>query len=404
MAPTPLRSALLLSALTAVSACASSSPRRPVPEFRNGLGPDLRVFSDSACLSPTAVRSGGLGALGVLVKGVAGIAVKSFGRFLEEAGSPEIETASSVHPSLFFETSVTERNPAPELNPDLRCLYIIRDGFQLSGLDAKAPPDLTQTWRRLGVTSTPSLYAMVRLDPAEDGSGHFKGSLLDFTVQRFARPGAEAGRDLVIILEFAIPSGGRQYRVTANGEIISDPIGPFARGSLLLPGSHAGEYLREPDLTGMETGWMTAPAPRPGDGQRAVNVYVDVVEMKKGNPFLADIGRFIQSEAIGRAVQSETDKLVNPEEEEARRAAETVQARKAQLSLVQKLEVSSLNARETLEDAGSRPSERLTAAQRLETDMQAIELRRLEEGWRGDYPESALAAAKDLASRLRQTP
>jgi hypothetical protein len=66
--------------------------------------------------------------------------------------------------------------------------------------------------------------------------------------------------------------------------------------------------------------------------------------------------------------------------------------------------VSSLNARETLQDAGSRPSERLTAAQRLETDMQAIELRRLEEGWRGDYPESALAAAKDLASRLRQTP
>lgn len=404
MAPRSLPSALLLSALATLSACASSSPRRPVPEFRNGLGPDLRVFSDSTCLSEGAVRSGALGSLGVLIKGVAGIAVKSFGRFLEEAGSPEIETASSVHPSLFFETSVTERNPAPELNPDLRCLYIVRDGFQLSGVDAKAPPQIAAAWRRLGVTSTPSMYAMIRFDPAEDGSGHFKGSLLDFTVQRFARPGAEEGRDLVIILEFVVPSGGRQYRVTPQGDIIADPIGPFARGSLLLPGSHAGEYLGAPDLKGMETGWMTAPTPRPGDGQRAVNVYVDVVEMKKGNPFLADIGRFLQSDAMGRAVSEDVESALNPEETEARQAAETVAARVAQLKLVQALELSTLEARETLADASSRTSERVGAAQALERDIQAIEMRRLQAGWRGDYPAAALTAASDLAARLRTTP
>ncbi|HMR67476.1 MAG TPA: hypothetical protein PKE64_25975, partial [Anaerolineae bacterium] len=47
-----------------------------------------------------------------------------------------------------------------------------------------------------------------------------------------------------------------------------------------------------------------------------VNIYVDVVELKRGNPFLADFGRFLQSPPIASAAE---DEITNMLDEDGRR-------------------------------------------------------------------------------------
>ena len=117
--------------------------------------------------------------------------------------------------------------------------------------------DLKAIWRRLELTGTPSLFAMVRLDQAsanDTPSNHYKATLLEFTAQRFARPGAEGSRDYILTLEFVIPGGGRKYTFSEEGEFAFAPSGPFATGGFPLRGVAQGEYMREADLKGLETG------------------------------------------------------------------------------------------------------------------------------------------------------
>lgn len=344
-----------------------------------------------------ASTRGRLGLAGELVKGVAGLAVKSFGRFLEEVGSPEIETAYGIHADMFFD----DQSEPPVLNPGLRCLYIVRDGFQTRGFDPQTPDDLRKTWERLGLTGTPSLYARARLDPAEDGTDHFKATFLDFTVQRFARTGAEAGRDYVMFLEFVLPSSGRQYRVNDKGEIAFEPTGPFARGGVALRGAQRGIYLRTAELKGVETGWMTGPPTQEGAGRRPINLYVDVVELKRGNPFIADLGRFLQSAPIAEAAGEEALQVVNQDERERADVAAGVAAEKAERSLVHELEGKILDLKAALADADTSASSLLSRTQDTEDAAADIEFQRRQKGWRSAWPEQMLGDARTLTGQAR---
>lgn len=390
------RQLVVLCTAAALSACASSSIRERPSDDRYGLGPDLRIFADDACLDSAPAVRGGLGLAGELVKGVASLAMKSFGRFLEETGSPEIETATGVYAALMLDNE----NDPPGLNPALRCLYIVRDGFERRGFDTRASESTVADWRRLGLTGTPSLYMKARLDPALDGSNYFRATALDFTVTRFARAGAEGTRDLVVVLEFVIPSGGRQYRVNQQGDIVFDPVGPFARGAFALRGVNNGSFLGAADLRGVETGWMTGPPSLSGVGQLPVNLYVDVVEMKRGNPFLADLGRFLQSPAISNAAADEAYTLIDERGREQAATAESIELEKTERRLVYALEAVSLDLRETLADDAS-PRELLDAAQKAESAIGDVDFQRRSKGWRSTYPEALIGDISALASRAR---
>lgn len=393
------RSGVVLSVF-ALAACAATSVRERPTGFRYGLGPDLRVFADDQCL-PFSPEARSLGFAGEVLTGVAGLAVQSFGRFLQEVGAPDTETASGVASVHFFNTE----NDPPSFNEAMRCIYVVRDGFQSREFDQAAPEDLRAIWTRLGLTGTPSLFALVRIDQAQTHdavSNHYKATLLEFTAQRFSRPGAEGSRDYILTLEFVIPGGGRKYTFGEGGDFEFSPSGPFATGGFPLRGVPQGEYMREADLKGLETGWMAGPSLENLTDGLPVNIYVDVVELKRGNPFLADLGRFLQSPPI---VDAATDEVSDMLDERGRREANAeaaVETARAERTLVNALEEESLEITEVLADEDSTNSEILAAVHSAEGAIADIELRRREKGWRSDWPEASLAAVKTKAAEGRE--
>lgn len=386
--------------VAALAACAATSVRERPTGFRYGLGPDLRVFADDQCL-PFGPEARSLGFVGEVLTGVAGLAVQSFGRFLQEVGAPDIETASGVA-SVHFINTATE---PPSFNDAMRCIYVVRDGFQARAFDRDAPEDLRTIWTRLGLSGTPSLFAMVRLDQAsanDVASNHYKATLLEFVAQRFARPGAESSRDYILTLEFVIPGGGRKYTFGDGGDFEFAPSGPFATGGFPLRGVTEGEYLREADLTGLETGWMEGPSLESVADGLPVNIYVDVVELKRGNPFLADLGRFLQSPPI---VDAATDEVSDMLDEKARREANAeaaVSTARAERLLVNALEEEALEILDVLTEEDASNGEILAAVHSAEGAVADIELRRREKGWQTDWPETLLATVKARAAEGRQ--
>jgi len=386
--------------IVALAACASTSVRERPTGFRYGLGPDLRIFTDDQCL-PTGGEARSLGFAGDVLTGAAGLAVQSFGRFLQEVGAPDTETASGVV-SVHFTNPATE---PPSFNDAMRCLYVVRDGFQSREFDRESPEDLRKIWRRLELTSTPSLFAMVRLDQAsanEVASNHYKARLLEFTAQRFARPGAEGSRDYILTLEFVVPGSGRKYAFSESGDFEFAPSGPFATGGFPLRGVVQGEYLREADLKGLETGWMEGPRAASVGAGLPVNIYVDVVELKRGNPFLADFGRFLQSPPIVNAAKDEVSTMLDEKARGEASAEAAVKAARAERLLVNALENASLEIADVLAKDGSSSSKILAAVHDAEGAVADIESRRREKGWQSDWPEDALASIKARAAEGRQ--
>ena len=386
--------------LAVLSACAATSVRERPTGFRHGLGPDLRIFADDQCL-PVSMEARSLDFLGEVVTGLTGLAVKSFGRFLEEVGAPDIETASGVLSAHFINTA----SEPVSFNDTMRCLYVVRDGFQSDRFDPKAPAELKAIWTRLGLGGTPSLFALVRLDQAEANgapSNHYRASLLEFSAQRFARPGAEGARDYILTLEFVTPGAGRRYTVGDAGEFILPPAGPFATGGFPLRGVSEGQYLREADLKGLETGWMTGPPLETASSGLPVNIYVDVLELKRGNPFLADIGRFLQSPPIVTAAEGEVSAALD---ETARRQAETqayATAARTQRGLAQALEEASLDLAARLADPDASPGQLLSAVHGAENAISDIELYRRANGWQSDGA-GVTAQIEALRARVDET-
>lgn len=388
-----MKTAAVFCAVAALAGCASSSVRRPVPTYRDGLGPDLRIYTDDVCLAGLPVTRSGLGLAGELVKGVASLAMKSFGRFLEEVGSPEIETASGVHPDLYFD----DKADPPVINPKLRCIYIVRDGFEQKGFSSAAPQEMRQTWERLKLTGTPSFYMMMRLDLADDGSDVFRGTVLELGVDRFSRVGAENARDYVVSVEMGMPSTSRSYTVNDKGEIILNAAGPFTHGGVALRGIQHGAYLGAAELKGVETGWMSAPQrPTNTKNRQPINIYVDVVELKRGNAFIADLGRFLQSSAVTDAAGQQALTAVNSGERDKAQAAAAVDAEKAEIALVHALEGKQLALRTEMADKTSTPARLLTAIQGAEDAVSNIDFQKRSKGWRSPYPDALI---KDIAEQ-----
>jgi hypothetical protein len=394
-----LKQAVVGLSIAALAACAATSVRERPTGFRYGLGPDLRIFADDQCL-PAGPEARSLGFAGEVLTGVAGLAVQSFGRFLQEVGAPDTETSSGVVSLHFINTA----NEPPTFNDSMRCIYVVRDGFQSREYDANAPEELKAIWRRLELTGTPSLFAVVRIDQAsanDVASNHYKATLLEFTAQRFARPGAEGSRDYILTLEFVIPGSGRRYSFNETGDFEFAPSGPFATGGFPLRGVAQGEYMREADLKGLETGWMEGPSVENVADGLPINIYVDLVELKRGNPFLADLGRFLQSPPIVDAAEDEVSDALDSKARKEANAEAAVEAARAERQLVNALEEQSLAISEVLSDDDSTQSEILAAIHSAEDAVADIVLRRRQHGWQTDWP-AVLAQLQTLKAKAAE--
>lgn len=387
------------------SGCATSDFGERSGERKEGLGPDLRVFADDACADPDEIAGEkSLDFGGTVVAGLAKSALKSFGTFLKQVGSPEVETATGIRSGLFFAAKTASTGDKPALNPNLRCLYIVRDGFDTAGFDNAAPPALLEKWKELKLTGTPSLYAVMKLEPASDGSAFFRGTITDFTVQRFARSGGEGTRDVAIFVEFISTSNGRIYSIGGDGSLAlaaaADGSGPFAHGNVNFAAVEKGQYLDADRLNGLETGWMPYAQRAEDGGQRAVNIYIDVVEMKRGNPFIADVGRFLSGEDMGAKLETEIGNALNKDKTAGVNAA--IEQEQTELGLVHAVEDAAFDLSELLKDPTAEPASVRTKRRALETATENLNIQRRRAGWISAYPGATLSQAESVLSKAKQ--
>lgn len=257
------------------------------------LASDLRVFFDNSCVAQPKIGIRGFGAvtLGEIAVGAGKYAFNSFGQYLEESGKAQTTESSGVA-SDFFYSKITEEARYLTLNPDIQCLHIVRGGFA-SGpktLDEEAP------YAHLNLTSEPSLYALIKLEAADDKSAHFRGNLMYFAANRFERVGGDGNRGFGIVLGFSLPQFGAEPH--------------FGIGAIDLPNVSRQRVLREKETSGLNTGWMNAPPLLDENAQVAFNLYVQVLETKPGNPLLVGLGRVLQSDRVVHSFDRELNEAV----------------------------------------------------------------------------------------------
>jgi len=275
---------------------------------RDGLGSDTRVFLDNNCIEGAGgVRSlaPGFSTLGEIAVGTGQVLFQSFGRYLEELGQPDIDTSTGVASSFFYGQRETDPGTG-DLNESIKCLHIVRGGFEPGPQRDLDDP----LYAHLNLTSKPSLYALIKLEPAEDRSAFFRGKLEHFVVNRFERPGGELTRDIVIALEFGSPASARVFVPDQFGNPTPNAGGAFAVGAVQLPGVERGRVLSDTATNGLLTAWMNTPPAGEQSGQYAFNLYVDIIEAKQGNPFLQDFGRVLQSEPVVTAVTEDLSEAI----------------------------------------------------------------------------------------------
>lgn len=372
-----------------LAGCASTSVTGGGSGRTDGLGSDLRVFLDDSCLPPEQAGARSLGplgfgatTLGTIAIGAGKIAFQSFGRFLEEAGQPNIDTASGVTSALFYSADPSDEGYG-DLGRDIRCVHVVRNGFE----PGPAVSPAGKPYAHLELLSEPSLYALIRLDPAEDRSAFFRGQLLHVQANRFERAGGELSRDVTISLGFGSPL---------------DPSGSnFAAGLVQLPGLERRRTVDAAGAKGLLTAWMNTP-PRPdGDERLAFNLYVDVVESKRGNPFLADIGRLLQSDPVVASVERDIAEVVIDDRSRRRQEAQYIYAQRTEENRLRRnLEdlLITLEAVETDEFVDN--DTRLSAIRAVEDSIEDVEYQRAAEGWQTPGIDALLARATGLINSV----
>lgn len=382
---------LALMASVSLVACASSSVTGGSAVRTDGLGSDLRIFLDDACL-PEELDTGseamgpfGFGAttLGEIAVGAGEIAFQSFGRFLEEAGQPNINTSTGITSELFYSGNRSDVGFA-DLNRDVRCIHVVRSGFEPGNASfADSLP-----YAHLGLTSEPSLYATIRLEPTDDRSAFFRGELIYLEANRFERAGGEFTRDFAISMDFGSPLDG--------------PGISFASSVLQVPGLELNRKLGPAETSGLVTAWMITP-PRASNEERvAFNLQVNVIESKRGNPFLADIGRLLQSDPVVSSVSRDIAEVVTGDRTR-RRGEATIEyeQRTDERTYRRDLEDAVRALEDVRDDEFSDASDRRAAIRDVEDILDKVERQRSAEGWISQPIAPLIRRAESLIAEVR---
>ena len=317
------------------------------------------------------------------------------------SGSPRTSGTTGVATDMFFADGLAG-SETREMNRKVRCVHVVRDGFASGPALSSAPSEFETVWSDLGLTSEPSLYALIELEPASDRSAHFRGRLTRLLLNRNELAGLEGGtRDMMLFLEFSSPTAGATVTEDELGNKFVQPGGPFAVGMIPLPGVEKGRIQTIRELKGVQTSWMSSPAAGEGDGDFPFNLHIDVVEMKRGNPMMADIGRMLQSEAIVSRVEDEVAYAINPEPRRRQQSDTVFEQRRAQRRLLRELEDASLSLKRLL-DQGAGPGELLQARRIVEDALLEIERQQELEGWEGTKPNADIRGAEALVQQARR--
>ena len=381
----------LISACTALTGCLSRSINTRPTVVSDGMGSDLRIFLDDSCL-PEETRGPGDRTLGFgqeLALQAGMLMFDSVGAWLQQMGAPKIDRSTGVVSGKLFTSP-----DMMEFNRNTGCVHVVREGFDPSGPSfGNAPQEFTTDWTRLGLVSRPSFYAEIRLKPDEERSGYFTGELLKVVANDFERQARYDSRDYLLVLDFERPEPRTYVQFTPDGAVEFHDASGFARGVFKFPALQRGEYISGPAAKGLETGWMPLDFSGIDRDAGIFNLFVDVLELKRGDPLLSDVGSLLRSSAVQSAAEEELRKQIDKEGTRRDEEEERADALIAQRSLERALRRAVLDLRRTLADADTTSDDLIAARDDVEDALFDIDH---QFGWRGSKPDDEIDAANAL--------
>jgi hypothetical protein len=381
----------LIGACTALTGCLTRSINTRPPVVSDGMGSDLRIMLDDTCLPPDTRGPGdrtlGFGQELALQAGM--LAFDSVGAWLQQMGAPKIDRSTGVVSGKLFTSP-----DMMEFNREVGCVHVIREGFDPSGPSfGNAPPEFLAEWNRLGLVSRPSFYAEIRLVPDDEQSGYFNAELLKVVSNEFERQARYDSRDYLLVLDFERPEPRTYVQFTPEGAVEFHDASGFARGVFKFPELKRGQYISGPAAAALETGWMPLDYSGVDRDSGIFNLFVDVLELKRGDPLLSDVGSLLRSNAVQAAAEEELRKQIDKEgtrrDEEEERAGELT----TQSALERALRRAVLDLRRTLADEDTSSDDLIEARDDVEDALFDIEH---VFNWRGPRPSDKIDEAETL--------
>lgn len=391
--------ATLFGACTLPAGCLSRSINTRPPVVSDGMGSDLRIILDDSCVpEPEGLRGPGdrtLGFGGELALQAGMLAFDSVGAWLQQMGAPKIDRSTGVVSGKLFTSP-----DMVEFNPNAACVHVIRKGFEPSGpAFGNAPADFLADWNRLGLVSRPTFYAQIRLVPDEERSGYFTGELLKVVANDFEREARYNSRDYLLVLDFERPEPRTYVQFTPEGSVEFHDASGFARGVFKFPTLKRGEYISGAAAAGLETGWMPLDFSGVNRDSGIFNLFVDVLELKRGDPLLSDIGSLLRSSAVQSAAEEELRKKIDTEGTRREKEDERTDDLIAQRSLTRALESATLELRRTLAQEDLTSDDIIPARDDVEDALFDIDRR---QDWRGERPDDQIDTANTLLQEADQ--
>ena len=390
--------AAVVGACTLPTGCLSRSINTRPPVVSDGMGSDLRLVLDDSCM-PEPERDGlsdrtlGFGQEFAVQAGM--LFFDSVGAWLQQMGAPKIDRSTGVVSGKLFTSP-----DMLEFNRDVGCIHVIRKGYDPSGPSfGNAPPEFLADWQRLGLVSRPTFYAQIQLAPDEEGSGYFTAQLLKFVALDFERQARYNSRDYLVVLDFERPEPRTYVQFTPAGTVEFHDASGFARGVFKLPEVERGEYISGAAAASLETGWMPLDYSGVDRDAGIFNLFVDVLELKRGDPLLSDIGSLLRSSAVQQAAEEELRKKIDQDGTRREQEEERTDDLIAQRNLVRALDSAVLDLRRTLAQDDLTSDYLIPARDEVEDALFDID-RRLD--WRGERPDDKVAAANDLLAEADQ--
>lgn len=387
----------LIGASTALTGCLTRSINTRPPVVSDGMGSDLRIILDDSC-APEETRGPGDRTLGFgqeLALQAGMLAFDSVGAWLQQMGAPKIDRSTGVVSGKLF----TSPDMA-EFNRNVACVHVIRSGFDPSGpAVAGAPPDFMAEWNRLGLVSRPTFYAEIRLSPDEERSGYFTGELMKVVANDFEREARYDSRDYLVVLDFERPEPRTYIQFTPDGAVEFQDASGFARGVFKFPALRRGEYISGAAAAALETGWMPLDYSGVDRDSGIFNLFVDVLELKRGDPLLSDIGSLLRSDAVQGAAEEELRKKIDKDGTREEEEGERTEALLSQRGLERALSRSVLDLRRTMAQMDLTSDDLIPARDDVEDALFEIEHTL---NWRGPKPADDIDAATSALDEADQ--
>ncbi|MEZ5954689.1 MAG: hypothetical protein R3C13_10350 [Hyphomonas sp.] len=379
------------------TACLSTSINTRPSVRSDGMGADLRILFDDHCWpAPEPEPEEGmdlsdrsLGFGGELAFQAGMLLFDSVGAWLQQMGAPKIDRSTGVVSGKLFSSPQMY-----QFNRNIGCVYVVRSGFEIGGPSfGDAPPEFRDDWTRLGLVSKPTFYAQIKLNPDEEQSGYFTGDLLKVVALNFERDARYDSRDFLLVMDFERPEPRTYVQFTSEGSVQFNEASGFARGVFKLPAVKRGQYISGAAAKALETGWMPLDFSGMDRDSGIFNLYVDVMELKRGDPLLSDIGSLLRSDAVQRAASEELRDQIDTDGRREREAEEKTDALVDQRQLTRSLDAAVLDLRRTMASEFADSNDLIGAIEPVEDALFDIERH---PNWRGDLPTSKMDAAEEL--------